>query len=397
MEYKRIESLDVLRGVAILGILIINIHYFSTLTIERYKPIIHGDFSGANKWLWIISYTFVKQRFMTLFSILFGAGVFLMYTVNKKKGREATKLHYVRMFWLLVFGCIHAYLIWWGDILVNYALCGLVVYGVRNLSPKIIFWIGGSILIGLLLPDIYKFYIQKATVDIPEEFWNPSKESITNQLKEFSGSWWEETPKRINKALYYQTTSFYTYSFWRVSGLMMIGMGLVKTGFITGKLSKKRYYNDLIISSAIGLPMSMLSVYLYLDSNFDYAMFSTSVYILFYISSMVMAYTYICILILCIQSSLFKKARKGLSNLGRMAFTNYILQNVICSLLFYGYGLGYYGKVDRVFLLYTVLVIWGVQLLYTTIWLHFFRYGPLEWLWKSLTYGKKLPFKKGKE
>jgi len=134
-ETERIASIDVLRGVALLGILIINIPLFSMVEAVLFNPTAFGDFTGANRVVWILSYLFGDQKFMTLFSMLFGAGIVLMAERAESKGLRPAGLHYRRMLWLMVIGCLHGYLLWFGDILYLYGLCGLVVYLFRRLSP----------------------------------------------------------------------------------------------------------------------------------------------------------------------------------------------------------------------------------------------------------------------
>ena len=133
---ERILSLDVLRGFAILGILFMNIQSFSMIEAAYINPTAYGDLTGINKWVWIISHIFTDQKFMTLFSLLFGAGIILITDRADLKGISAAGLHYRRTFWLLLIGLIHAYLLWHGDILVIYAMCALIVYAFRKLSPK---------------------------------------------------------------------------------------------------------------------------------------------------------------------------------------------------------------------------------------------------------------------
>ncbi|MFH1754581.1 MAG: hypothetical protein ABIA59_02650 [Candidatus Latescibacterota bacterium] len=128
---ERSVSLDVLRGVAVLGILIMNIQSFSMIEAAYLNPSSYGDLTGLNKWVSIVSHIFADQKFMTIFSILFGAGIVLMTSKAEATGRKSAGLHYRRTFWLLVIGAMHAYLLWHGDILVLYALCSLGVFWFR--------------------------------------------------------------------------------------------------------------------------------------------------------------------------------------------------------------------------------------------------------------------------
>ena len=129
----RIVSLDVLRGFAVLGILIMNIQSYSMIGAAYLNPNAFGDLTGLNKWVWILSHIFADSKFITIFSILFGAGIVLFTNKAAEKGRSAAGLHYRRTFWLFVIGLMHAYLLWYGDILVIYALCALFVFLFRRL------------------------------------------------------------------------------------------------------------------------------------------------------------------------------------------------------------------------------------------------------------------------
>ena len=134
--------MDVLRGIAILGILIMNIQSFSMIGAAYINPTAYGDLTGMNKWVWVLSHVFADQKFMTIFSILYGAGIVLITKKAESKERLAVGLHYRRTFWLLVIGLMHAYLLWYGDILVTYGLCALVVFLFRKASPRKLLIIG---------------------------------------------------------------------------------------------------------------------------------------------------------------------------------------------------------------------------------------------------------------
>ena len=149
----RIESIDVLRGFALLGILVMNIQGFSMIGAAYLNPAAYGDLSGANWWVWVLSHLFADQKFMTLFSVLFGAGIVMMWERAEATGRKSTGLHYRRTLWLLVFGLIHAYLLWSGDILFLYAICASWVYWLRRASPKVLTIVGSLVL--MVSPVLY--------------------------------------------------------------------------------------------------------------------------------------------------------------------------------------------------------------------------------------------------
>lgn len=391
---NRIESLDIIRGVVILGILIININYFSTIAIERMNPITNGDFTGLNKWIWILSLVFVKQKFMTIFAILFGAGIYLMSESNKVKGIKEYLVHFPRMGWLILFGLLHAYLIWDGDILVSYALTGIVVYFFRNLSPKVLILIGVLTIVGANYSNYFSLFNPQPVSEEVSAYWNPSKEAIEQQINQKQIGWIEDTPKRIAVSFRRQTTDFYTFTLWKVMGLMLIGIALMKTKVLTAEKDKKFYIKMFWWSFIVGMIVTLPGFIHYLKSNFDYQVFTTTHLLSFYLSSITLPFAFIALLMLVVKSEKFKLFKKVISRVGKMAFTNYIMQNIIGTLIFFGYGLGLYGKVDRVFLLQLVVAIWIFQIIFSYYWLNKFNFGPLEWCWRCLTYRKILPLTK---
>ena len=139
---ERIPSIDVLRGFAVLGILIVNMQGFARISTAYVNPVSAGGFEGGEVWFWSIVYLFADTKFISIFSILFGAGMAMMSDRMAARGAPGTGLHYRRQFWLLLIGLVHAYLIWHGDILVAYALCGFILYPLRNLGPRRLLWVG---------------------------------------------------------------------------------------------------------------------------------------------------------------------------------------------------------------------------------------------------------------
>ncbi|MGC2112335.1 MAG: hypothetical protein WA655_22640, partial [Candidatus Korobacteraceae bacterium] len=152
---ERIVSLDVLRGVALLGILPMNIQAFSMISAAYLNPTAYGDLHGANYWAWFLCHVLADEKFMTIFSMLFGAGIYLMTSHIEEAGGRPGLIHCRRMGWLLLFGLLHAYLLWWGDILVNYGLCGLLAYCFRKRSPRRLI-VYGIVLVAI--PSVLFFY-----------------------------------------------------------------------------------------------------------------------------------------------------------------------------------------------------------------------------------------------
>lgn len=395
---ERILSLDILRGFAILGILIMNIQSMSMIGAAYTNPTAYGDFEGANKIVWILSHIFADSKFMTIFSILFGAGIVLFTDRLKEKGVKSLNLHYRRTFWLIIIGLLHAYLLWYGDILVSYGLCALWVVLLRKKKPKALIIVGlifisvGSILYlltGIALPHLP----EEAKVGMMEG-WKPIAESVAREVRLYSGSFSEQMEVRVPASLMMQTFLFFYFVGWRVSGLMLIGMALYKSKVLSAERTKQFY----IILTMIGLILGFAIIGLGLHKNFahgfsmEYSFFIGSQFN--YWGSILLALGYIGLVMLLIKS--FKKAwlAKSLQAVGQMALSNYLIQTIIGTTLFYGHGFGLFGQVERSQQILIVFAVWVLQLIISPIWLKHFKFGPFEWLWRSLTYWKIQAMKK---
>ena len=393
----RIISLDVLRGFAVLGILIMNVQSFSMISAAYINPDAYGDLSGLNKWAWIFSHIFADLKFMTIFSILFGAGIILFSGNVEAKGYSPAKLHYRRMFWLFIIGMMHAYLLWYGDILVCYALCALLVFLFRKKSPKTLLILGLiTVSVASLLYLMSGFSMQfwpPEAIENTMKGWKPAADLVQREVQAYQGGWLEQMSKRVPGSLSMQTFLFLFYTSWRAGGMMLIGMALYKWDILSAARSTKFYLVSIIVGFIIGLPLIISGVVKNFASGWtlEFSMFFGFQYN--YWGSAFMALSYISIIMLICKSSILQKLKSVLAAVGRMAFTNYLLQTIICTTIFYGHGFGLYGKVERFTLLLIVLGIWILQLIISPIWLRYFRFGPLEWLWRCLTYWKIQPFK----
>ncbi len=399
----RILSLDVLRGFAILGILIMNIQSFSMIVAAYVNPTAYGDLNGINKWTWMLSHIFADNKFMTIFSILFGAGIVLFSQKITKGGRKPASIYYRRIFWLFIIGMIHAYLFWYGDILVAYAMCGLIVFLFRNVRPGWLVFFGIlSLLIGTA---IYLFF--GSTMEYwPEEsrqgsivFWSPTAEMIADDIMSYNGSFIDAFKHRLSTTVFMQTMSFLVNVSWHAGGLMLIGMALYKLGILSGDRSNKFYISGFFLGLIIGLPLIIFGIKQNFDHNwaFEYSMYFGSQFN--YLGSVFVSFAYISLILIFIKKGLFKWCIKNLALVGRTALSNYLFQTIICTTLFYGYGLGLglYGRIERWQMIPIVVAIWIIQIFLTKLWLKKFRFGPVEWLWRSLTYWKIQALRKDQE
>ena len=393
---NRIQSLDLLRGIAILGILIMNIQSFAMPGSAYSNPLAFGDLSGFNKITWILSHLFADQKFMSIFSILFGAGIILITEKKELLTGSSVKLHYTRNLILLLIGLLHAHLIWYGDILVAYALCSFIVYPFRKLSPRKLL-ITGLLIVSVpsLLNGFFQFSLPFMPASELQDLrldWAPTNELIEQEITAFTGSISSQIKINSQQALFLETFVFLIQFLWRAGGLMLVGMALFRWGVLSAERSRSFYLKSAFYSLIIGFPIVIYGIYMNFTMNWDfqYSMFTGSQFN--YWGSLFVAYGYISLIMVFAQSDNYNTMKKRLASIGQMALTNYILHSFIGMLIFFGIGFGFFGKIDRSLQILIVSIIWIFQYLTSEKWLNSYRFGPLEWVWRSLTYGKKQPF-----
>ena len=393
---NRIQSIDLLRGIAILGILIMNIQSFAMPSAAYNNPLAFGDLTGLNKMTWILSHLFADQKFMSIFSILFGAGIILITEKKELLTGSSLKLHYTRNLILLLIGLLHAHLIWYGDILVAYALCSFLVYPFRKLSPKKLLITGLLILsVPSFLNGFFQFslpYMPASELQDLRLDWAPTNELIEQEITAFTGSISSQIKINSQQALFLETFVFLIQFLWRAGGLMLVGMALFRWGVLSAERSRSFYLKSAFYSLIIGFPIVIYGIYMNFTMNWDfqYSMFTGSQFN--YWGSLFVAYGYISLIMVFAQSDNYYTMKKRLASIGQMALTNYILHSFIGVLIFFGIGFGFFGKIDRSLQILIVGIIWIFQYLTSEKWLNSYRFGPFEWVWRSLTYGKKQPF-----
>ena len=397
---QRIVSIDVLRGFALLGILIMNIQSFSMISEAYLNPMAYGDMTGINKWIWILSHVFAAEKFMSIFSMLYGAGILLFIASCSKKGMKPGAMHYRRSFWLLLFGFAHAYLIWYGDILVAYAICGSIAFLFRNKKPRTLIIVAAIL---FLVPAALSLLTASTISNWPQEQyesnvnnWKPNEEKIAQKVEAMQGSWPEQMDARSKMAQFMQTFLFLWQTSWRALSMMLLGMALFKMRVLSADRSKGFYLRMAGIGLITGVSLSSIGAYTSFAENwsYDYAMFIGLTYN--YVGSLGTALGYIGVIMLMMKSTKLEKLKAGLSSVGKLAFSNYILMSLLGMFIFYGNGLGYFGQVERWQQALIVIAIWMVMFTWSGVWLKNFYFGPLEWLWRVLTYAKLQPFKRNK-
>ncbi|MBN1311821.1 MAG: DUF418 domain-containing protein [Anaerolineae bacterium] len=394
---ERILALDALRGFAILGILVMNIQLFAMIEAAYLNPASYGDLTGINRWVWILSHVFTDQKFMTIFSLLFGAGIVLFTNRLEEKGLNPVRLHYRRTLWLLVIGLLHAYLLWYGDILVPYALCSFIVVLFRKKSPTLLTVLGVTVFsvssILYLLFGLFLSYMPPEVYEGTKLSWQPVLEVVNHEIATYQSGWLEQMPLRAMTALKFQTFIFLILFLWRAGGLMLMGMALFKWDVFTAQRSRRFYATIMVIGLAVGMPIVSYGVVRNFAAgwSFDYSMFLGTQFN--YWGSLLVSLGYIGLIMLVSKAPKLTSITRLFGAVGRMALTNYLLQTIICTTIFYGHGFGLFGQVERNGQILIVLGVWAFQLIASPLWLRYFRFGPAEWAWRSLTYWKPQPFR----
>ncbi|MEM7454393.1 MAG: DUF418 domain-containing protein [Planctomycetota bacterium] len=395
---ERILSLDVLRGFALLGILIVNVQSFAMIGAAYNNPTAFGDFEGLNFLVWLITYVFFDSKMMAVFSLLFGAGICLMFERSQQQSGSSAWLHYRRMFWLLLFGLAHAHLLWYGDILFTYAVCGMIVYWCKRFTP---FWLTFTGVLLLLVPAALFAFFQLTIGYMPEEQvvqmtadWTPNQKAIDTEVATYSGSWLTQMEYRPFVALMMETFIFGILFFWRASGMMLLGMALFKWKVLNASRSTGFYVRMAAIGLGLGFSIIGYGVYFNLENEFAFnpTMFGGALFN--YVGSVFVALGYVAVVMLACKHEVVTWFTRSLQAVGQLALTNYLMQTIVCTTIFYGHGLGLFGSVSRSGQLAIVGSIWIAQLLLSPIWVKKFRFGPFEWLWRSLAYWKIQPMRR---
>lgn len=399
-QSDRIQSIDVLRGFVLMGILVINIHGFSMpWSVVEGNPASYGDLTGINFFVWLISFLFFNEKMMNIFSMLFGAGLVIMTTRADQKNAKTFLLYYRRTFILLVVGMIHAYLISDVDILFVYAWCAFIAYWFRK-WPAMWLIISGIIifLIKFIFMTIEYHHILAMTPDQIQEwaYANWHQASYVNEtVNVYRSDYWTILSYQIANVLDWQiNTVLLGFYFVRPLGMILLGMGLYKLGVFSAILSNRFYRNLMLIGFFIGLTLSGYGAWRMVQSQWDAVIGEFIGYRLLYLSALFTSFGWIGFIMLVCKSGCCRGLMKHFAAAGQIALTNYLMQTFICVSIFYGYGLGWYGYVDRWALMLIVIPIWAFQLLISPVWLHYFRFGPFEWLWRTLTYCSIQPLRR---
>jgi uncharacterized protein len=226
-----------------------------------------------------------------------------------------------------------------------------------------------------------------------EQMWMPTPEMVAKEVAAYQGNWSAQMKFRVPDALQMETVYFWSFTLWRAGGLMLVGMGLFKLGVFAASLPVKGYRWMIVAGALIGIPVILYGTYRDFASGWDFRYVFLYGQQFNYWASLLVSLGWVGFVMLLCKAGIQAMTRR-LAAVGRMAFSNYIMHTLICTTLFYGHGFGLFGKIDRVWQLAIVLAIWALQLVLSPIWLRHFLFGPLEWIWRSLTYWQLEPFRR---
>ena len=390
---ERHLSLDVLRGLGVMGILAVNAVAFA-LPMEVYMAPNLSPFpmTGAEGDAWWVVQTFFHFKFVTLFSMLFGVSLLLVGGERSDKPRGALLRR--RLGWLALFGLIHGLLIWYGDILLLYAVTGFGVLLFRSWKPRTLFIVSITIiLLGsamAVLPIMaLDFAPPEIRAEVIKEMTKGNPADIAATIASVKSGLAGAMSVNFKAWTFLQSASLLVV-IWRTGALMMLGMALYKSGFLTGR-APTWVYALLVAFGAVGLWVTGVESREKLIIGFAQPRSSGALQIGFEFLTLPITLGYASLAILLLKLDLFRKLLNPLARLGQMAFTNYLTQSITMTTIFWsGRGLGLFGELDRVQLWMCVIAIWVLQLIWSPLWLARFKMGPLEWLWRRLSYGKGL-------
>jgi uncharacterized protein len=425
-DSDRIRTIDVLRGVALLGILLMNIPAFAMP--EYFAESFQRNLHSGNLWLMLVIEVFFEGKMRALFGMLFGAGV-LLFIGNKgpkktKTGPSVHRLFYRRMFCLILFGLVHAHvLLFDGDILYLYGVCGMIVYLFRNVKPRYLLLavpivglldFGGNVIEyrlsrikrlayvaavaardhGQALDDAQQRAI--AAWQELEQSDIPDREAVREETRKMK-SGYATVASVIHTHAWHDETRELPSELPDSVALMLLGMALFKLGFFSGKWSRERYRRIMLIGYGIGVPLVTFAFFFHLHTapthEIELQRMETVAIpweeLIYPFQRILLVLAHASALILAYESGLVPRLMRRFAAVGQMALSNYLSQTVICTLLFYGYAGNLYGELEYYQLYLVVLAVWTFQLLISPWWLARFRFGPVEWLWRAMTYGMR--------
>jgi len=431
---ERISSIDVLRGFALLGILMMNIDDFGTpeaahdVPIGMPKPAFVGPHAHLNLVILILKWVFFEGKMRAIFSMLFGAGVVLMTTRAEKRGAggQIADIYLRRNMWLMLLGLLHGCVLWTGDILFLYALTALLVlYPLRKLKAKTLLLtgsfislvLGTCVLLTQYLPVVDHISLHRKAALVaadrqagraitPEQQkieaqWTQlvnehkvTEAGIQEELASAHAGYWKGVEDRLQFYIGPRSALRYLITLIEFTGAMMIGMGLFKTGFLTAESSYSTYAWTASIGFLLSAPLYIFGVLKAYAGGFFFLDIEKWLFVPYYLTRESGALAIAAMVMIAVKSGVLRSLQRALAAVGQTALTNYLLTTALCQFIFIWGPWKLYGKLEYYQLEYVVFLVWAVNLIVSPIWLRIFQFGPVEWLWRSLTYVKLQPMLK---
>ena len=385
---RRLGRLDQLRGLAVLGILPVNILLFAAPFAALTNPRVWGSLDGANGFAWWVTRLLFEQKFLTLFCMIFGAGMVLHH---ERLGRtaQADAVHRRRMGVLFFLGMLHAYGLWYGDILAPYAVCGVLLWRVTDWPVA---WLWRLAACCLAVPSLLSWlawsglpaWSPEAVLAL-EQAWQPSFAQMLVEASAYQGDWLSQMQDRVPRALFMQLQLFPVSSGWRMAGGICLGMLAMRLGLVGRARAAidSPFRRGAWVLALLGTMLTAWGGLRLLGGELPPVTAALVGGQPLYWGSLGVAWA---MLVLFPVAGLPGRLGRGLARTGRMALSNYLLQSLVCMALFYGSGLGWFGQLDRWQLLLLAGGIGAGQLVLSSIWLSRFERGPAEGLWRRLSY-----------
>ena len=378
---SRIVALDALRGVGILGILVVHIQLFAMPLAARSNPTAYGDLHGANGAVWLATWVLADGKFIAVFAMLFGAGIVMLARRQAAAGLPAAPPHYRRMAALLVVGALHAYLLWYGDMLVTFALCGALVFPHRDQPPARLLVTGFAF---LAVAPLLSSALAWAAPDVL------APTDTARELIAYRGGWLLQQTHRVPTAWTLETSYFALRGAWQTTGLMLLGMGLFGLGVLTGERPARWYVTLALGGLGAGVPLMLWSARRAFATHWDPVDRLLVGIHLVYWGNLLVGLGWVGVIVLLARHGAVPSAVLAV---GRTALSNYLLATVLCTSVFYGHGLGLFGSVDRVGQIAIVALVCATQLVAAPWWLARFSMGPIEWVLRWATRGQRVPLR----
>ena len=407
-EPGRIATLDIVRGVAVMGILAMNIVAFAMPIGAYMNPLAYGSETSLDLAAYAFNFVLIDGKMRGLFSFLFGASMLLVIEKAEAKGLNAASVHYRRMFVLLLFGAIHFYLIWYGDILFGYAVIGMLAWFFRNMPPRKLIALGATfIFVEFLIMAGFasSAHALSAAVSQPGataetiQSWKemsawvrvPTSAELAEQFGLALGPWSGQVQFQVTEHRWDPLIFSLTFG-PETLGYMLFGMAALKNGFFSGGWDEQSYVRIAVRGFLIGVPIYLVLVALiFLDGFSPVGLFVLAMASTVLVRPVMIVAVAALVIVLTDQGGWLVDR---IAAAGRAAFTNYLGTSILMTGLFNGWGLGMFGELSRIQLWLVVIAMWGIMLAWSKPWLDRFDYGPLEWLWRSLSRGSVQPIRK---